>query len=444
MPLGDGPTASLGSRSAALHHHVVVGMNSDEQGSARVRRELRRWFRTPPRQHGEIWQDREVSFLELFYDLVYVVIIGQASHHLAAHVGWAGLRDFAVVFGLIWLAWFNGTLWHELHGREDGKSRSYIFVQMGLIALLAVFTGHATDDDGRAFALTYATLFALFTWQWFVVHRTDEDPQYRPATTRYLIGMIVSVAAMTTSAFMGDAGRLAIWAAMVVMWVLGGLLLMTTDRTAGVGEGVTASLVERFGLITIIVLGEVVIGVVTGMIDAPDRDARVIATGMLSLTIGMGLWWNYFDLLGRRVPNQRGGRLAGWMFVHLPMGMAIAAAGAAMVSLIEHSRDDRTPSATAWLLGGAVSVAVVGIALASRALPADEFPDGFQRHVGPALGTAAVACLAIATIRPGPIVLTGLISAVLAVAWAWLFAVYLSRGGTLRVEEPPHHGEHAT
>ena len=96
------------------------------------------------------------------------------THHLAVHVDGASVAEFAVVFGLIWLAWFNGTFWHELHGREDGRSRNYIFLQMGLLALLAVFAGEATSGDGQAFAITYAVLFALLTWQWYQVQRIDD------------------------------------------------------------------------------------------------------------------------------------------------------------------------------------------------------------------------------------------------------------------------------
>ncbi|MET0148447.1 MAG: low temperature requirement protein A, partial [Acidimicrobiales bacterium] len=321
---------------------------------------------------------REVSFLELFYDLVYVVLIGRAAHHLAEHVDWRGVGDFVVVFGLIWLAWFNGTFWHELHGREDGQSRSYIFLQMALLALLAVFAGHATGEDGSAFAVTYAILFALFTWQWYLVHRID-DPQYRPTTSRYLVGMLVTVIAVAASAVVDSSVREGIWAVVAVAWVIGGLVLITRDRTAGFGKGVTRSLVERIGLFTIIVLGEVVVGVVGGISDAEDRTSRTIATGIIGLTIGMGMWWTYFDVLGRRLPGQRGGGLAAWLYAHLPLTMAIAASGAAMVSLVEHAADSRTPAATAWLLTGSVAVMLTSVALAATALPADEFPPGMTR-----------------------------------------------------------------
>ena len=143
----------MGCVSVPERSNVVLRPGRRE-ARQRVRYGLTTWFRTPPRRHGEVAYTREVSFLELFYDLVYVVLIGRATRHLAAHVDWESIGDFATVFGLIWLAWYNGTFWHELHGRDDGRSRNYIFLQMGLLALLAVFTGEATARDGREFAIT--------------------------------------------------------------------------------------------------------------------------------------------------------------------------------------------------------------------------------------------------------------------------------------------------
>jgi low temperature requirement protein LtrA len=110
-----------------------------------------RYFWQPPRAHGEVIEQREVSFLELFYDLVYVVVISQAAHHFSGDVTWAGAARFAVVFGLIWVAWINGAVYHDLHGRAEGRTRTYVFLQMGILALLAVFTGEATGDEGPAF-----------------------------------------------------------------------------------------------------------------------------------------------------------------------------------------------------------------------------------------------------------------------------------------------------
>ncbi len=46
---------------------------------------LNNWFRRPPRLHGEVDNERTVSFLELFYDLIFVVLVSQAAHTLAEH-----------------------------------------------------------------------------------------------------------------------------------------------------------------------------------------------------------------------------------------------------------------------------------------------------------------------------------------------------------------------
>ena len=64
----------------------------DQVGRRRIRYGMRTWFRTPPRRHGEVIAEREVSFLELFYDLVFVVLIGRTTHHLAAHVAGRSIR----------------------------------------------------------------------------------------------------------------------------------------------------------------------------------------------------------------------------------------------------------------------------------------------------------------------------------------------------------------
>ena len=145
---------------------------------------FKRWFWRPPRPHGETIADRQVSNLELFYDLVYVAVIGQAAHHLAEHVTVRGLAEFAVVFALIWIAWINGSLYLELHGREDGRTRSIVFAQMGILVLLAVFTEHAADTSGRSFALVYAVFLVVQTVLWFTVWRQDrrDHPEYQAAT----------------------------------------------------------------------------------------------------------------------------------------------------------------------------------------------------------------------------------------------------------------------
>ena len=319
---------------------------------------IRAWLR-PPRAHGEVIEDRTVSFLELFYDLVFVVLIAQIAHTLAGDVSWTGVRDFVLVFTLIWVAWANGSMYHELHGGEDGRSRSYIFTQMSLLVLLSVFAGHATTDagDGRGFAVVYTLLLVVIGWQWFDVRRQD-TPEMRPLAAGYVLGLGAVAAVMAASALVdSNDTRLVLWLVALVANLTGAFV---QGPRFGDALRVTESMAERFGLFIIIVLGEVVVGVADGLAEA-ESSARTIATGLLALGIGFGLWWNYFDFVGRRVPRPGNAPRSIWLYGHFPLAMSIAATGAGMVSLIEHAADGRAPANSAWLIAGAAAAAAVSL-----------------------------------------------------------------------------------
>jgi low temperature requirement protein LtrA len=381
---------------------------------------LRRWFLQPPRPHGEVIEDRTVSFLELFYDLVYVVLVGQIAQTLAENVSWSGVRDFAVVFGLIWIGWFNGTQFHELHGRDDGRNRSFIFLQMGILTVLAVFTGRAASTDGEQFALTYSVLLAVLLWQWASVYRTAA-PEYRPGALRYLAGLVVSIAALLISSGMGETARMAVWAAVVVGSIALVVLYMLRTPDDSLGIRATDSMVERYGLFIIIVLGEVVIGVVDGLLAVEDLDFRTVATGVLGLSIAFGFWWTYFDYVGRRLPRQDGGSLVLWLYSQLPIALSVAAAGAGMVSLIEHAADARTPERSSWLLAGSVSALL--IALVSTILTLSDYRRlaALYRPLVVALLLGAAAGLAIGWAHPAPWLLATLLDLILIAIWSFAF-----------------------
>jgi low temperature requirement protein LtrA len=389
--------------------------------TSETRGRFKRWFWRPPRAHGETIADRQVSNLELFYDLVYVAVIGQAAHHLATHVTVRGVAEFAVIFALIWIAWINGSLYLEVHGRQDGRTRSIVFVQMGILVLLAVFTAEAANGSGRGFAVVYAIFLVVQTGLWYTVWGQDrrEGPEYQAATGGYVAGMGASVVVIGASALLPATPRLLVWAGLGVAWIVG-IVLAARSARAGLGLTPTDSLVERFGLFTIIVLGEVVLGVVAGLSEV-ERDIKTVSTGLLALWLGFGFWWIYFDLVGRRLPRDDGGALSNWVMSHLPITGSITAAGAGMVSLIGHAHDPRTPAGTSWLLAGAVATGLAALVLTERALVDAERLSVVFGPLGLALSAGAAVALLVGWLRPAPWLLALLLVAILSTIW--FFAV---------------------
>ncbi len=326
---------------------------------------FRRWWR-PPRRIVDRDTERKVTFLELFYDLVYVVLVSQVAHHLSRHVSWTGLAESGFLFGLLWLAWVNGSLYHDAHGNRDVRTRVFTFLQMATVASMAVFAHDAFGHGAPGFALSFAAFQLVMTWLWW---RTGvHDPVHQSLSTPYAAISLLSTGAFATSAFVDEATRLGLWGAGLVLCLLGPVLTaFVRPRDPAVRAEqersltVTDSSAERFGLLTIIVLGEVIVGVVSGASQTEAMVGTLGLTALLGLSVGFGLWWLYFDLVAQRLPAP--GRLASaaWMVLHLPLTAGIAATGAATLDVIEHTGGP-LPDEHRWLMAGAVAVTLGAVA----------------------------------------------------------------------------------
>ena len=399
----------------------------------RVGAAARTWFLGPPRPHGEQLKNRSVGFLELFYDLVFVVFISRIAATLAGHVSVRTTFDYGVLFCMLWVIWFNGSLYHELHGREDGRARMLMFIQMGMLALLAVYAGHAAGPDGRAFAWILTALLVVQTYQWDTVRRVDR-PQHRALAMRYILGSVAAIILSLAAALVDDPDlRMGVWSAMVVVTVAGAATLLLIAPPQATGFSPTGSVVERFGLFVIIVLGEVVVGVVGGL-SAAERDGRTIVVGVLALSIGFGFWWTYFDFIGERLPRDTARSLVGWLMGHLPLTLAIAAAGAGMVGLVEHASDARTPTGFAWLLSGSVATMLIACAAITTTLTDRDRIGDVYGPVIPGLLAAALGALVIGWAHPTPWLFALANTVLLAAVW-WLgFVRFVARDVPARDE----------
>lgn len=321
---------------------------------ARLRADL--W--QAPRAHGEVQRERTVGQLELFYDLAVVVLVAQAAHHLAADITGRGFERFVGSFLIVWMAWFNGTLLHDLHGREDARGRNIFLAQILLLVPLGATMPGEGGVHGPMFAETAALLFAVLSFFWWLVSRADTDERLARATLRYVASTLVFACALAISSAYDDQARLGIWIAASALYVAAMMVLFAKlpgrfDQVLTV----TDALVERFGLLVIIVLGETIAGIVTGLSPDPSRAERLVVAGVAVL-VSFGSWWTYFDFVGHREPRGTASATSAWFFAHLPLTGAIACIGAAMPAVVE-SAGGRLPSAVAWLLAGAAAVVLL-------------------------------------------------------------------------------------
>ncbi len=425
------------------------------------------YFWQRPRTHRERVPDRVVSSLELFYDLVYVALIARVAQGLHGEITLGALATFCVLFGLLWVGWYNGSVLHDAHGRPDVRTRLLTFLQMFALASIAVYAPDAAGAGGVGFAASSLVVLVVLVGQWVVVARMERgDPLYGPVATRYTVTMAVMTAWIGLSIVASGPARLWMWAAFTFAYVVGMALQVVRSPRAASAQGAmstttegvpqrttqgapepavdteqgsplaTESLLERFGLFVIIVLGEVVAGVVAGLGSVEALTPTAFATGFAGLAVAMAFWWTYFDLIGRREPAPTLGARYLFNLVQLPLALAITGVGGVTVSLIERSHSDDL-AGPSWSFAAFVALALLSAGAAARLLRDwSALAPMYRPATRAGLGVIALAAV-LAAVGASPVVLTT--SVFLGMAAQWAFAVR----GWLRTDEGARFVAHA-
>ena len=263
-------------------------------------------------------------------------------------------------------------------------------------------------------------LFAILAVLWLLAARGD-SPEYRRPSRLFVAGTAACAVLLAGTAPLPSGARLVAWGLIDVAYLAGytAMVLASTPVQAA-ALIVRDSLTERFGAFIIIVLGETLTGVVAGLSGEPVSAAD-LAVGLVAVVIGFGAWWTYFDFAGGRPPRPERQATLRWVVGHLPLTAAVAAMGAAMLSLVDHARDGRTPAATAWVLCAGAAVVLGSTMLLAASLPSWQQKRGLYQPLARTCAAVAAACLALGAARPAPLVLG--IALVLLLGIPWVYAV---------------------
>lgn len=324
----------------------------------------------PPRLRVASSEERHATWLELFFDLVLVAAILQLGTSLADEPTLSGAVRFVLLLTPIWWAWVGFSMYADRFDSDDLVFRLFMVAGMGAVAAMAVSSPAAFEHASTAFALGYVAnrlvLVALFVRaRW---HITEIAPLARVSIGAYLGGATVWLASLLVH----DPARSLLWVAAiclegVVPWLFRRAMISVPTHVS--------HLPERFGLFTIIVLGESILSLVLGLHHAEwSARAALIAAGYFAVAVGA--WWLYFGLFGDTA--LRPGLLSRNVFIyaHLPVALGLVMSGAgAKVALSAH--DSAALAHTVWLLGGGAALFLAAIAaLVTWSRPARETVGG--------------------------------------------------------------------
>jgi low temperature requirement protein LtrA len=361
---------------------------------------------------------RASSPLELLFDLTFVVAIAQIAAELAHSIeeghALAQLGPFLMVLFAIWWAWMNFTWFASAYDTDDVPYRLLTLLQMGGVLVLAAGVPAAfADQNFLAVTIGYLIMRIGLVAQW--LRAAIQHPEGRTTALRYAIGITVVQAIWFA--------RLAIpevpWWTFVIAALLDLAVPPWAERT-----GTTAwhphHIAERYGLFTIILLGESVLASTAGVKDAVTNGVtlELIAIAVSGLVLLFGLWWIYFlEPAGEGLEKHRE-RSFFWGYGHYGIFAALAALGAGLEVAVASTGHEEL-HASVLTIGYAIAIPVAVILLLLWIL---HVPIVEQVVVNPiAIGIVVVVVLAVPLLIPSvPVVL-----AIIAIAVATLVATTL-------------------
>ncbi|WP_019070443.1 low temperature requirement protein A [Streptomyces hokutonensis] len=237
---------------------------------------------------------REVTPLELFFDLVYVFAIGQLSHQLLAHPTWTGAAQTLVLYLAVYAAWAYTTWAVTLVPAEDPRTRRMLLTVMLLGLLMNAAIPRAFGDAGWVFVATFL-LIHIGRTVWLLT--VGLDPVNQEHFRRVLVWFVAPAPLWVTGAAADGGGRLVWWAAAILVELAGtwaahplpGRRLDSREVTFAGGH-----LLERGRLFVIIAFGETVMTTGTALTTAPYQPMTLLTSGV-ALTGTVALFWLFFS-----------------------------------------------------------------------------------------------------------------------------------------------------
>ena len=309
---------------------------------------------------------RSVTWLELFFDLFFVVTIAQLTHSLAAHPDWDGVFHFVALFIPVWWVWIGYTYYNERFESQGLENRVFTFALMIPVIGLAVFAHHGLDETFVGFAASYALARVIIAFLW--LRGTLYVKEFRKVGFRFVSGFVAAIILVIAAIFTEGPLRYVLFGLALFIDVV--IPLTTIRMHEALPRFSSSKLPERFGLFVIIVLGEMVVGVVSGFASMDESPTHLFIDAGLGVALGLGLWWVYFDFIARRPPKPGSVWAFAWGYLHMPLVMAIAAVGAGVANVLgEHGT---LTDNVRQLIASCIAVTLIAMALLEMTLDRTE------------------------------------------------------------------------
>ena len=320
----------------------------------------------PMRARDKTEAHRASTELELFFDLIIVIGIASltaALHHaISDGHGLQMLPNFIFLFLALWWAWMNFTWFASAFDNDDPLYRLLVLVIMAGALIFAGGIGFIFDSLDFSFGI-YGWILMRMGMVALWLRAARHSPHLRDTCYRYAGDVILAQCIWVLLAFLGTPGSPAFFAFGIGAFLVEWTVPIWAER-AGATPWHPHHMLERYGLLTIIVLGEVLLSIATtfGAVFTGHADLGLFKIGLSALIVVFAYWWIYFgahhhqSIIGFK-------RVFIWGYAHVFIFASIAVMGAGLAAYFDlhtdHSKAD--PALVGWFVGGPLATALLAL-----------------------------------------------------------------------------------
>lgn len=310
--------------------------------------------------------ERHASWLELFFDLVFVLAVAKVAAILVNQSDVNGFLKFVALFVPVWWAWIGYTFYADRFESDKIEFRVMMFAAMLAVAAWSVsLSGAFTPDGDAAFVGTYSLVLAILVALY--ISTAIHVPLARALAAQFIIAFSASIVLLLSSLLVAPPIRYWMWLAAVMCALASPFVNLRQTRIIPFD---LSHIPERFGLFTIIVLGEAVIATANGAAGVP-WNLTTATTATLGFAMAACIWWINFEFVEDDAIRSRKlfPRFV-YLYGHFFMVASIVSVGIGVEHAIKESGDEHLHLPTLLLLGGGIAVylaAITIVKLASRA-----------------------------------------------------------------------------
>ncbi len=309
---------------------------------------------------GEV---RNAGWLELFFDLVFVLAVAQAAEYLHDHLSVGGFISFVGLFVCVWWTWVGFSFYADQFDPDDVIYRLIMFAASLLSIMLAVNIQGALGGGMIGFVLSYASLQLLLTALYWWGRR---DKNARSFSTQFAIGFAIAALVWIVSLWIPTPFRYLFWTLALLIEIFTPVIVNFSFKSrpnyASHIPDYVSHIPERLGIFTLIVLGESIFQVGTGLVGA-HWQAFSVASAIGSFVIAVCLWWLYFQHIDMKVIHRA---IAGgkrelalsyiWSYTHIIIYVGLTMTSVGIALAIVQAPGTLTLPARLLLCGGVAAV----------------------------------------------------------------------------------------